>query len=52
MVDAPESPALPPRGPAVDVLQLSGSRSYTSSNASQGANYEQDVSKKIRSLRC
>jgi hypothetical protein len=50
-MDAPESLALPLRGPAVNVLQLSGSRSYTSDNASQGVNYEQDISKK-RSLRC
>jgi hypothetical protein len=44
MVDAPESLALPPRGLAADVLQISGSRSQNSGNASQGANYEQDVS--------
>jgi hypothetical protein len=50
MVVAPRSPALPIRGPTVDVLQLSGTmgptadvlqlsgnRSQTSGNASQGA---------------
>jgi hypothetical protein len=47
MVGAPGSLDLAPlRGSTVDTLQLSGSHSYTSCNASQGANYEQGVSKK------
>jgi hypothetical protein len=37
MVDAPGSLTLPPKGPAVDVLHLSGSHSHTYGNASQGA---------------
>jgi hypothetical protein len=37
MVYAPGSLTPPPWGAIVDVLQLSGSRSHTSSNASQGA---------------
>jgi hypothetical protein len=34
MVDTSGPPAPPPRGAAVDILQLSGSRSQTSDNAS------------------
>jgi hypothetical protein len=37
MVDAPGSPTPPPKGPTADILQLSGSHSQTSGNASQGA---------------
>jgi hypothetical protein len=37
MVGAPGSQVLAPRGPTANVLQLSGSCSETSGNASQGA---------------
>jgi hypothetical protein len=37
MVGAPRSLASPSRGTTVDVLQISGSRSQTSGNASQGS---------------
>jgi hypothetical protein len=36
-VGAPRSQASPPKEPAIDVLQLSGSHFQTSGNASQGA---------------
>jgi hypothetical protein len=39
---APRSLAPPPRGPAADLLQLSGSHSQTSGHASQGSLYETD----------
>jgi hypothetical protein len=42
MADAPEAP--PPRGPAFTALQLHGSHSYTSCNASEGGNYVHGVS--------
>jgi hypothetical protein len=35
--DDPGSPTPPPRGPTIDILQLSGSHFQTSSNASHGA---------------
>jgi hypothetical protein len=37
MVGAPGPPALPPKGAAINILQLSGSGSQTSDNTSQGA---------------
>jgi hypothetical protein len=41
MVDDPRSTTTtPPREPIVDVLQLGGSCSQTSNNASQGGHYE------------
>jgi hypothetical protein len=43
MVDAPESLSPPPRGPAIDVLQLSGSRSQTFWQCLSRGHYEQDI---------
>jgi hypothetical protein len=42
MTDTPE--ALPPRGATFAALQLHGSHSYTSCNASEGGNYVHGVS--------
>jgi hypothetical protein len=55
IVDAPGSIATtPPREPAIDVLQLCGSRSQTSGNASQGATMSSTFLSKsfFGSLRC
>jgi hypothetical protein len=45
-VDAPESLTPPPRGATIDVLRLSGSRSQTYGNASQGATMSRTFLKK------
>jgi hypothetical protein len=54
MVGATGSLTLPPKGPAVDVLQLSGSRSQTTGNTSQGVTMSRTFlsKKKFGSLRC
>jgi hypothetical protein len=49
---APGSPALSPKGPATNVLQLTGSRSQTSGNASHGATMSRTfLSKKFQDNR-
>jgi hypothetical protein len=53
MVGAPRSPTPLPRGSAIDVLQLSYSRSQTSENASLGATMSRMFfSNFFRSLHC